>query len=115
MSSTLDVNIQGREYRVACAPEEVEALQAAAELLNARMGEIAKATKSTGERLAVMTALNLAHELNAALKAARDGAPAPAPAAPPSENSIDAEGARRRIKAIEARLDEALARQEKLF
>jgi cell division protein ZapA len=115
MSSTLDVKIQGREFRVACPPEEVDALQAAAELLNTRMGEIAKATRSTGERLAVMTALNLAHELNAALKAVQQAAATPAPVAPPSENSIDAEGARRRIKTIEARLDEALARQEKLF
>lgn len=111
MSTTLDIKIQGREYRVACAPDEVESLQAAAELLNARMGEIAKATKATGERLAVMTALNIAHELNAA-----GNAPASPSASPiPSENSIDAEGARRRIKAIEARLDEALARQNELF
>jgi cell division protein ZapA len=115
MSSTLDIKIQGREYRVACAPEEVEALQAAADLLDARMGEIAKATKSTGERLAVMTALNIAHELNAARRAAAQAPAAPASVAPPSENSIDAEGARRRIKAIEAQLDEALSRQEKLF
>lgn len=115
MSSTLDIKIQGREYRVACAPEEVDALQAAADLLDARMGEIAKATKSTGERLAVMTALNIAHELNAARRVAAQTSAAPAPVAQPSENSIDAEGARRRIKSIEARLDEALSRQEKLF
>lgn len=107
MSATLDIKIQGRDYRVACAPEEVDSLQAAAELLNARMGEIAKSTKSTGERLAVMTALNLAHELNAALK----GSPASATA----ENPIDAAESRRRIEAIEARLDAALAPQEKLF
>jgi cell division protein ZapA len=113
MSTTLDIKIQGREYRVACPPEEAESLQAAADLLNARMAEIAQATKSTGERLAVMAALNLAHELNQARQNT------PAAAAPASENSIDpaidAEGARRRIKAIEARLDEALARQDKLF
>lgn len=111
MSATLDIKIQGREYRVACAPEEVDSLQAAAELLNARMGEIAKATKANGERLAVMTALNLAHELNAArtVSAPRSNSSGP------SENSIDAEGTRRRIKAIEARLDEALARQNELF
>lgn len=115
MSSSLDIKIQGREYRVACAAEEVDALQAAADLLNTRMNEIAKATRSTGERLAVMTALNLAHELNAARQAAAQAPASPAPAAAPSENSIDAEGTRRRIKAIEARLDEALSRQEKLF
>lgn len=108
MSTTLDIKIQGREYRVACPPGEVDSLQAAADLLDARMDELAKATKSTGERLAVMAALNLAHELNAA----RQGQPI-APAAP--EKTIDEEVARRRIKAIEARLDEALAPQESLF
>lgn len=110
MSATLDIKLQGREYRVACPPEEFDALSAAAALLDGKMGEVARATRSTGERLAVMTALNLAYELNAA----RQGATAPA-AAPPSESSIDAEEARRRIKTIEARLDEALARQNELF
>jgi len=106
MTTTLDIKIQGREYRVACAPEEVGALQAAAALLDARMGEIAKATRSSGERLAVMTALNLAAELNAALQ---NAAPRPA------QQEVDRDEALRRIKAIEARLDEALAPQEKLF
>lgn len=107
MSTTIDIKIQGREYRVACAPEETDSLQAAAELLDARMNEIAEATKGTGERLAVMAALNLAHELNLARQAS--GLP------PPAAKAIDAEDARRRIKAIEARLDEALAPQDKLF
>lgn len=106
MTTTLDIKIQGREYRVACAAEEVASLQAAAELLDTRMYNIAKATKSTGERLAVMTALNLAHELNAAL---RDATSVPA------GQAIDGEESLRRIKAIEARLDEVLAPQEKLF
>lgn len=105
MTTTLDIKIQGRDYHVACAPEEAGSLQAAAELLDARMGEIAKATKSTGERLAVMTALNLAHELDAARRS-----PAAAAGKP-----IDAEETRGRIKAIEARLDEALAPQDQLF
>jgi cell division protein ZapA len=108
MTTTLDIKIQGREYRVACAPEEMSSLQAAAELLNARMGEIAKATKSTGERLAVMTALNLAHELNAARQT-------PNGASNLAEKAIDTGDARRKIKAMEARLDEVLAAQEKLF
>ncbi len=106
MTSTLDIKIQGRDFRVACVPEEVESLQAAAELLNERMGDIAKATKSTGERLAVMTALNLAHELNAARQQTAAGI---------AEIPIDAEESRRRIKNIETRLDAVLAPQEKLF
>jgi cell division protein ZapA len=111
MSTTLDIRIQGREYRVACAPEEADSLQAAAELLNARMEEIAKATKGSGERLAVMTALNLAHELNQARQSKAQQSTAPNT----SENSIDVEMARGRIKAIEAQLDAALAPQNELF
>jgi len=106
MSTTLDIKIQGREYRVACAPEEANSLLAAAELLDARMSDIAKATKSTGERLAVMTALNLAHELNSARQNAT---------AMPADQAIDDEESMGRITAIEARLDEVLAPQEKLF
>jgi cell division protein ZapA len=111
MSSTLDIKLQGREYRVACPPEEFDALTAAAALLDAKMSEVAKSTRSTGERLAVMAALNLAYELNAARLST-----VPAPATfPAPEKAVDAEGLRGRIKSIEARLDEALARQEKLF
>lgn len=106
MTTTLDIKIQGREYRVACPPEEIEALQAAAVLLDTRMGEIAKATRATGERLAVMTALNLAAELNAARQNAMPSS---------AEQAVDATEALRRIQAIEARLDEVLAPQEKLF
>jgi cell division protein ZapA len=106
MTTTLDILIQGREYRVACAAEEAGSLQAAAELLDARMSDIAKATKSTGERLAVMTALNLAHELNSVQQHATT---------PPADQAIDDAESMRRIKSIEARLDEVLAPQEKLF
>jgi cell division protein ZapA len=111
MSTTLDIRIQGREYRVACAPDETDSLLAAAELLNARMAEITVATKATGERLAVMAALNLAHELNQA-RVAPPPAQAPTPAA---DGTIDAEATRRTIEAIEARLDAALIPQDKLF
>lgn len=106
MTTTLDIKIQGREYRVACPPEEIEALQAAAVLLDTRMGEIAKATRATGERLAVMTALNLAAELYAARQHAMPSI---------ANQAVDATEALRRIQAIEARLDEVLAPQEKLF
>ena len=106
MSTTLDIKIQGREYRVACAPEEAGSLQAAADLLDARMSEIAKATRSTGERLAVMTALNLAHELSSVQQDATPEA---------VDQGIDDEESLRRIKSIEARLDAVLAPQEKLF
>ena len=108
---TLDITLHGREYRVACTAEERQALLAAVTHVDAKMNEIASQTKSTGERLAVMTALNLAHELL--------GKPAPDETAtvpqdtPPT--SFDSEEFARRIGAIVARLDEAMGAQEKLF
>ena len=62
-ANTLDIVLMGREYRVACTPDEREALQGAVAFVDEKMREIGAKTKSTGERLAVMTALNLAHEL----------------------------------------------------
>mgnify|MGYP001552642755 CR=1 FL=1 len=61
---TVTVRIMGREYEVACPPDEHEALVASAEYLNERMTSIRRRGKALGaERIAVMTALNLAREL----------------------------------------------------
>lgn len=58
------VRIMGREYTVACPPEEHEALVGCADFLNERMTAIRKRGKALGtERIAVMVALNLAREL----------------------------------------------------
>lgn len=58
------VDILGKNYRIACNPGEEEALQKAAKLLDVRMKEIRKSGKVIGtDRIAVMAALNLAHEL----------------------------------------------------
>ncbi|MBL8491140.1 MAG: cell division protein ZapA [Rhodocyclaceae bacterium] len=101
-ANTLDVRLQGKEYRVACAPEEKEALLSAVAFLDTRLAEIAAKTRSTGERLAVMTALNLAHELISLKQSA---------------NPIDGTELKRRIGSIEARVDAAIAetRQDDLF
>jgi len=61
---TVTVRIMSREYTVACPPEEHEALVASADYLNERMTAIRRRGKALGaERIAVMTALNLAREL----------------------------------------------------
>jgi cell division protein ZapA len=53
-----------KEYVVACPYDERSALLDAAEFLNARMREIRDTGKVVGlDRIAVMSALNLAHEL----------------------------------------------------
>lgn len=106
--STLDVTLLGREYRVACPAEEREGLLAAVAYVDAKMTEIAAKTKSNGERLAVMTALNIAHEL-------LTPAPAPETIAEPVSDSFDTQEFARRINLIKARLDTAMAEQDKLF
>ncbi len=60
----LSVRILEKEYIVACAPEERTGLLDSAELLNGRMREIRDSGKIVGlDRIAVMVALNLAHEV----------------------------------------------------
>ena len=99
-AKTIEVTILGRAYKVACEEGERDALTRTAAYLDAKMSEIRKAGKVTGtERIAVMAALNIAHEL----LTIRLG------------NGFDIGEAKRRIVAIEAKLDAVLARQEKLF
>lgn len=63
-SSTVAVTILDKEYRVACSEEEQAGLQASAKLLNERMAKIRNSGSVIGaERIAVMAALNIAHEL----------------------------------------------------
>ena len=59
----VSVRIMDKEYVVACPYDERSALLDAAEFLNARMREIRDTGKVVGlDRIAVMSALNLAHE-----------------------------------------------------
>lgn len=61
---TLLVTILDREYGVACPAEEVDELKSSARMLDERMREIRRSGKIVGiERIAVMAALNIAHEL----------------------------------------------------
>jgi cell division protein ZapA len=61
---TVSVSILDKEYQVACPPEERDALIAAARELDIRMRDIRQSGTVIGlERIAVMAALNLSHEL----------------------------------------------------
>ena len=63
-SETVTVSILDKEYRVACRNGEQAELQASARLLNERMSRIRSSGSVIGlERIAVMAALNIAHEL----------------------------------------------------
>lgn len=63
-SVSLKIYILGKEYQVNCPLEEREALERSAQLLNEKMEEIRSNSQIIGlERIAVMAALNLAHDL----------------------------------------------------
>ena len=99
-AKNIEISILGRNYKIACEDDEREALMQAVAYLDGKMGEIKKAGKVSGtDRIAVMAALNIAHEL----LSVRLG------------NGFDIGQAKRRISLIEAKLDEVLAQQDKLF
>ncbi|CAI8365927.1 MAG: Cell division protein ZapA [Cellvibrionales bacterium UBA7375] len=61
---SLKIYILDKEYQVNCPPEDREALERSAQLLNEKMEEIRGGSQIIGlERIAVMAALNLAHDL----------------------------------------------------
>lgn len=104
MTDTIDIKLLGKDYRVACAPDERTALAAAVAFLDNKLKTIGEKTRSNGERLAIMTALNIAHEL-LALKVVPPGSVA----------ALESEMIQRRITFIEAKLDASLAQHEQLF
>lgn len=58
------VKILEKDYRIACAPNHKDSLEDSAALLNDKMLEIRTSGKVIGsDRIAVMAALNLAHDL----------------------------------------------------
>jgi cell division protein ZapA len=64
MSSPVNVNILGKEYQIACPEEEKNSLVASAQMLHNNMEQIRSSGKVVGlDRIAVMAALNLAHDL----------------------------------------------------
>jgi cell division protein ZapA len=95
----VSVRIMDKEYVVACPYDERSALLDAAEFLNARMREIRDTGKVVGlDRIAVMAALNLAHEF---LKG-KD-----------RESKLDS-GVGHRVRALRERVEGALEKGQQL-
>ena len=96
----LQINIMGREFRVACPEEDQKGLLEAVEYLNKKMEEIKGGGKVIGlERIAIMAALNIAHEF---LSTKVGG-------------GFDIADIKRRIAGMETVLDEAMSDQNELF
>jgi cell division protein ZapA len=99
----LTINILGREFRVACPEGEERALLTSVDYLNRKLKEVRDTGKVVGnERIALMAALNIAHEHLSQSKAPAEG--------------VDTTMFRRRIVAMQETVDSALAAdQENLF
>jgi cell division protein ZapA len=107
----LDITLLGKEYRVACPPEERDALLAAVAYVDAKMHDIAEKTKSNiSERIAVMAALHIAHEHLAKKPEAPEASDKNN-----TETGLDFAAVRRRISVMEAELEAVLAPQKKLL
>lgn len=90
------VRILDKEYRVSCQPHEEEGLRDSARLLDERMRAIRQTGRVIGtDRIAVIAALNLAHELIQARK---------------TRPVTDAESSRR-LAALQRQLGEVLAKE----
>ena len=93
ISKPIDVIMMGREFTVSCTDEERQGLLDAVDYLDKKMRDIRDSGKIVGiERIAIMAALNLSHEvLNT------------------KTGDIDIGDYKRRINAMQSLIDEAIA------
>jgi cell division protein ZapA len=92
-SEPVSIKLLDREYTVGVEPGERDSLMAAAKLLEAKMREVRGANRMAAvDRVAVLAALNMAHEL----QQVRDGH-----AGRDAELASTLEGLRRRLDGLE--------------
>jgi cell division protein ZapA len=98
----LTISLMGREFRVGCPEGEEKQLLASVDYLNRKLREVRDTGKVVGnERIAIMAALNIAHELLSNY---------------PNAPGFDAAAFRGRIEAMQETVESALAAdQENLF
>ena len=97
----MTISLLGREFRVGCPEGEEKQLLASVDYLNRKLKEVRDTGKVVGnERIAIMAALNIAHEMMS------NGGKAP---------NVDGQAIKRRILAMQETLDAALADQDNLF
>ena len=99
IAKPVEVLIMGREFTVSCTEEERQGLLDAVNYLDKKMRDIRDSGKIVGlERIAIMAALNLSHEvLNT------------------KTGDVDIGDYKRRISAMQNQIDEAMAVSAKLL
>ncbi len=98
-SKPIDIEILGRAFSVTCTDEERDSLLQAVQYLDGKMRAIRDAGKMVSvERIAIMAALNITHEL---LNTRSDG--------------VDVGEVKRRLSHMQQQIDEAMSGQHKLL
>lgn|SRR5688500_13980171 len=96
----LDITLMGLEFRIVCADDEHEELLEAVGYLDKKIREIKDSGKVVGsERVAIMAALSITHELLTSRK----------------QEGFDMEAFKRRIVHMQAALDAVIPEQDDLF
>lgn len=98
----IEATILGQSYMLACPPDGETLLREAVAIVDREMSAIRDAGKvKARERIAVLTALNLAYQrAEQAQAAARAPAPVPPPALAVADGEIDVEHLIRRIDGV---------------
>ncbi|MBP7666085.1 MAG: cell division protein ZapA [Burkholderiaceae bacterium] len=98
----IEATILGQSYMLACPPDGEALLREAVAIVDREMSAIRDAGKvKARERIAVLTALNLAYQrAEQAQAAARAPAPVPQPALAVADGEIDVEHLIRRIDGV---------------
>lgn len=105
------INVMGRELRVAAPEGEEKQLLASVDLLNRKMKEIRDTGKVVGtERIAIMAALNIAHDLLQG-----NGGSGKTSAANGTDAGVDEGVVKRKMAEFENIIEKALSDQDKLF
>ena len=90
---TVSITILGREYQISCPPDEEEALRKSAKYLDKQMEKVkSRGSTLAFEKVAVMAALNICHEL---LQQSRQA----------ESTETDAQG---RIRSLQEKIESAL-------
>ena len=95
----VEINIRGRDFTIACPAEEREGLLTAVAYLDKKMIDIRDSGKIVGaDRIAMMAALNLAHELLTT-----------------QTGGVDIGGIKNKVAHMQSMVDAAIAEQNNLF
>ncbi|HTS54329.1 MAG TPA: cell division protein ZapA [Burkholderiales bacterium] len=96
----IEVTVLDRKLRIACTEQEQQDLLKAVQYLDGKMREIRDSGKVIGgERIAILAALNITHELLSSTFA----------------SGFDMVEFKRRMRGMAAAIDEAMSAQEDLF